>query len=72
MNRFIQGGKGDINVARSLQPGDKWFWPFFKPSQVSPFVARYNRKGMSLKTKMEVIEGIWGTTIRRRDEQRGV
>jgi hypothetical protein len=67
MNRFIPLKKRSRHVARTIEPGDRWFWPFYKPHQVSPWVAKWNRMGMNLRTKVEVVRGIPGTSVIRRD-----
>jgi hypothetical protein len=71
MSRFIVGGKAgargrNMEIARSLKDKDVWFWPYYKPRQVSNYVACYNRHGLNLRTQVDVVNGVWGTTIRRK------
>ena len=52
--------------ALELKDEDTLFLPFWKPSQASPYVAYWNRKGMKLETTREDLHGIWGTGIRKK------
>jgi len=70
MSRFIIGERGEgrgkkLETAKKLEDGDRWFWPYCKPRHVSNYVAHYKKHGLKLRTRVEVINGVWGTLIEK-------
>lgn len=55
--------------AEQLSAGDSLFLPFWKPWQVSPYLAYWKKKGLNMRTRVASMGGVWGTSIERKQHE---